>query len=118
VQEAHLKTKNSVAPSVDPSQYAIVVTGLPARLANRPEMSEKELKGKAELKKDGKKFAKPSDVRVLSREEGLTVVFYFPRSKELTKNDREVVFQAHFGRYELYQTYYLDDMTYNGKREI
>jgi hypothetical protein len=91
---------------------------LPARMARDPQMTEKHLKGEAELKRDGKKFAKPSDVRVFSRDDGVTVVFMFPRSKEIRKDDRDLEFSAKFGRYEVKQYFDATEMVYQGKLEL
>lgn len=118
VQEAHLKAKDADAPSMDESHYAIVVTGLPGGRSGRAQLNEKDLKSQAELKKEGKKFAKPSDVKILSRDEGIWIVFLFPRSKEITAKDSQVDFDAKLGRYEVSQTFYLQDMTFKGKLEL
>jgi hypothetical protein len=118
VQDAHLKAKDADAPSIDESHYAIIVTGLPGGRSGRSDLSEKDLKSQAELKKEGKKFAKPSDVKILSRDEGIWVIYYFPRSKEITAKDSQLDFDAKLGHYGVSQTFYLQDMTYNGKLEL
>lgn len=118
VQEAQLKAKESNMPSVDPKMYAIAVIGLPARMARDPQMTESHLKGQAELKRDGKKLSKPSDVRVISRDDSVTVVFLFPRNKEIKKDDRDIEFDANLGRYEVKQYFDATEMVYQGKLEL
>ena len=117
VQQALLRTHDADAPSIDEGHYAITVMGLPTRLANNPQMSEKELKGHAQLKRNGKKI-KPSDVRVLSRDQGLVIVYLFPRSKEITQKDHDVEFGAHMGRFEITEQFQPTEMVYNGKLEL
>jgi hypothetical protein len=117
VQQALLKSHDLDAPSIDEKHYAITVTGIPARLANNPQMSEKTLKGHAELKHSGKKI-KPSDVRVLTRDEGLEIVYLFPRSHEIGEKEQDVEFEAHLGRYDLTQQFQPTEMVYNGKLEL
>src|ERR1017187_298468 len=79
IQQALLKSKDPNAPTIDENHYAIVVMGLPARMASSPQMTEDKLKGQAELKHDGKKLEKPSRVRVISRDDQLIVVYLFDK---------------------------------------
>ncbi len=118
VQQAELKTKNADAPSIDEKHYAIIVSGLPARLARDSQATESHLKSQAELKRDGKKFSKPSAVRILSRDEGVMVVYLFPRSKEIRSNDTQLEFASKLGRWSVKQTFNPTEMTCQGKLEL
>jgi hypothetical protein len=112
VQEAHLKAKDTDAPTISEGSYAVVVLGIPARMAND------QSKPKAKLERKGQKSISSSDVKVLSRDQGPIVVFLFPRSKEIGKNDHEVMFDAQIGRLKVKQTFVLDEMIYHGKMEL
>jgi hypothetical protein len=119
VREAELKTRDTFAPTVEEGQYAIAVYGVPNRMANADSKSfADKLKGEAVLKRDGKKDIKPSKVEVLQREDGPLIVYFFSRSKEITQPDRRVEFDAKIGRLEFTQSFFLDDMVYQGKLEL
>ncbi len=119
VQEAELKTADGNAPIVDEANYTLAVVGLPNRLVNGdPQALAKQWKGQAKLKRSGKKDIKPSEVRVLPRDEGLVVMFLFSRSNPITINDREVEFEAVIGPLELKQVFTLSEMSYAGKLEL
>jgi hypothetical protein len=119
IREAELKTRDTNAPTVDESHYAIAVYGIPSRMANGdPQKLADQYKKEAFLKRDGKKDIKPSEVQVLEREEGPVVVYLFPRSKEITAQDRRIEFDAKLGRLELSSSFFSEDMKFQGKLEI
>jgi hypothetical protein len=119
IREAELKTRDTNAPTVDESHYAIAVYGVPSRMANGdPQKLADQYKKEAALKRDGKKDIKPSEVQVLEREDGPVVVFLFPRSKEITSQDRRIEFDAKLGRLEVSSTFFSEDMQFQGKLEI
>jgi hypothetical protein len=111
IQEAELKSKNTDAPQIDASHYAVVVYGLPTRFLNAD-------KPKAELKKDGKTTIKQSDFKILRRDEGNMMVFLFPRSKEISTKDKRVEFHAVIGQMEIRESFYIGDMLFDGKLEL
>jgi hypothetical protein len=92
----------------------VVVTGVPNRFAS----TDSRVKPKAELKRSGQKSIKASDVKVLPRDDGNLVVFFFPRSKEISKNDGQVDFEAVMGALTVKQTFLLSPMTWEGKLEL
>jgi hypothetical protein len=119
VRSAELKVHDSAAPTLDGKHYAIAVYGIPPRLL--PGDGKKlagEFKKKAFLKRDGKKNFKPSSVEVLDRPEGRVVVFLFPNSTEITKADHRVEFDATMGRVEVAQSFFVDEMIWQGKLEL
>jgi hypothetical protein len=119
IQDALLKSKDTAAPAIDESHYTIVVSGVPERMfRGDPKALEDKLKKEAELKHDGKKLAKPSDVKVLSREEGSLIVYLFPRSKEITANDKELELDAQIGPFEMKPVFEVAEMQYQGKLEL
>ncbi|MCX6620982.1 MAG: hypothetical protein NTY38_07855 [Acidobacteria bacterium] len=112
VQEAHLKAKDTDAPTMNEGQYAIAILGLPPRMANN------QSKPKAKLERKGQKSISSSDVKVLTRDQGPIVIFFFPRSKEIGKNDPEVLFDAQMGPLKVKQTFVPGEMLYHGKLEL
>ena len=113
VQDALLKSKETGTPSIDDGHYAIVVIGVPNRIAN-----SKSAKPKAELKREGKKTIKSSDSRIIAGDKGAMLVFLFPRSQEITAQDKQLSFEAHIGRMHVTQSFYLSEMLYRGKLEL
>ncbi len=119
VRAAELKAHDSSAPTLDEAHYAIVVYGVPRRIAAGDSRSlADQLRKQAAIKRDSKKDLKPSSVEVLQREDGPVIVYLFPRSSEITLQDKRVEFDAQIGRLQLSQSFYLDDMVYQGKLEL
>ncbi|HEY2843392.1 MAG TPA: hypothetical protein VGJ09_07070, partial [Bryobacteraceae bacterium] len=85
VREAELKARETDAPTLDEDHYAIAVYGVPDRIGAG---NSDQLKKQATIKRDGKKDLKPSSVQVLQRDEGKVIVYLFPRTKEIGKDDR------------------------------
>jgi hypothetical protein len=119
VRGAELKVHDSNSPIVDDDHYAIAVYGVPNRMVNDNSQNlEDQLKKQTVLKRDGKKDMKPSSVDVLQREDGAVIVYLFPRSKEITKEDRRILLDAQIGRLKFGVDFYVEEMVYQGKREL
>jgi hypothetical protein len=119
VRTAELKAHDNDAPTLDEKHYAIAVYGIPDRmLSGDTKKLEDQLKGKASIKRDGKKDFKPSSVEVLERPDGPVVVYMFPMTNEITKQDHRLEFDADIGRLELTQSFFTDDMLWQGKLEL
>jgi hypothetical protein len=118
VRAAELKARETDAPQLDESQYAVAVYGLPARYASGDSGATDQLKKQAALKREGQKDVKPSSVEVMQREDGPVIIYLFPRTKEITAGDKRVIFDAHIGRLKLDQAFYLDDMMFQGKLQL
>ena len=119
IREAELKARETAAPDVDENHYAIAVYGIPTRLAKPDAQSLGEhLKGQASIKREGQKEIKPSGVQVIQRDDGLFIVFLFPRTKEITAKDSRAEFEAQIGPYQITQSFHIDEMTYQGKTEL
>jgi hypothetical protein len=119
VREAELKTRDVNAPTLEEGYYAIAVYGVPSRMVGADEHRfADQLKGQAALKRDGKKDLKPSGVQLLDREGGPVIVYLFPRSKEITNQDRRVAFDAKIARLSFTQSFYVEDMVFQGKLEL
>lgn len=120
VREAELKARDVNAPTLeDEDHYAIAVYGVPVTMINGNTKSlEDNCKKNASLKREDKKDIKPSSVQVLRREDGPVVVFLFPRTKEITRDDRRVEFDAQINKLALTESFYLEDMKFQGKTEL
>jgi len=120
IREAELKAKDNNAPTLeDESHYAIAVYGIPITMLKSDFKSQAEdCKKKSALKRDGKKDIKPSSVQVLRREDGPVVLFLFPRKDEISGDDRRVEFDAEINHLSLTQSFYLEDMSFQGKTEL
>jgi hypothetical protein len=119
IRSAELKAQDNNAPVIDDKHYAIAVYGVPGRyLVGETKKLEAELKKAATLRRDGKKDIKPSSVSVIDKPGGMVVLYEFSWSNEITKEDHRVEFDAKMGRLELDQSFFLDDMVWEGKREL
>ena len=116
VREAELRARDVDAPTVDENHYAIAVTGVPRNMLRADTRAmESDLKKLAALKRDGKKDFKPSSVQILQRDDGPVIVYFFPRSTEITAADRRVEFDAQIGRLKFGAAFFTEDMMYDGK---
>jgi hypothetical protein len=116
VRAAEHKAGETGVPTIDSDHYAIVVYDIltPKRwnLAN-------ELKGIAYVKRDAAKDLKPSRVEILRQPDGkATLVYLFPRSKEITKKDVRLEFVAQIGRLFVSQFFYTSQMQIDGQLEL
>jgi hypothetical protein len=119
VRTAELKVHDNDAPTLDDKHYAIAVYGIPDRmLAGDTKKLQDEFKGKASIKRDGKKDFRPSSVEVLERPDGPVVVYMFPMTTELTKQDHRIEFDADIGRLQLTQSFFTEEMVWQGKLEL
>jgi hypothetical protein len=120
VREAELKARETDAPTLDSDHYAIAIYGVPNRIltGNSLQSIQDHLKKQAAIKRDGKKDMKPSSVEVLQRENGPVIVYLFPRSNEITKQDRRLEFEGQIGNLQVSESFFIDDMNYMGKLEL
>ncbi len=120
VREAELKSRDVDAPTLeDEGHYAIAVYCVPVAMTNGDTRKlADDCKKKAALKREGKKDIPPSSVQVLRREGGPVVLFLFPRAKEIAKDDRRIEFDAQIDKLTLTESFYLEDMTFQGKTEL
>ena len=116
IREAELKARETNAPVVDEDHHAIAVYGIPSHLAKDPQNFADRLKGQATIKREGQKDLKPTHVDVIPRDDGVVVVFLFPRS--LSAKDSRVEFNAQIGQFQIAQSFHLDEMIYQGKPEL
>jgi hypothetical protein len=119
VRTAELKVHDNNAPDVDESHYAIAVYGIPDRMIEGDLLKlGDQLRNEASLRRDGKKDLKPSSVRVFDMAAGRVVLYLFPMSDEITRADHRVEFTAKIGRLDLDQSFFVDNMVWQGKLEL
>jgi hypothetical protein len=99
--------------------YSVAVYGVPGGgFKGSPEQLGQPLRSLAALKRDGKKDVRPVRVEVFQRENDAVVVYLFPLSAEISKQDRRIRFEAQIGRIVLAQDFDLSEMEYLGKLEL
>jgi hypothetical protein len=119
VRIAELKSHEVELPTSEGDGYRIAVYGIPGGdFKGDPKQLGEPLKSLAALKREGKKDVKPSSVEVFQGENGVVVVYLFPLSAEITRNDQRIQFEAHIGRIVLAQLFDLSEMEFQGKLEL
>ncbi len=116
VRTAEQKAGETDVPTIDADHYAIVVYDI---LTPKRWNLASELKGIAYIRRDNNKNLKPSHVDILRQDDGTaTIVYLFPRSKEITKKDGRLEFVAQIGRLFVSQFFYTWDMQLQGELEL
>jgi len=119
VQLAELKLRETGPPTLPGDGYRVAVYGIPGGgFKGTPEQLGQPLKGLAALKRDGKKDVRPVGVEVFQLENDACVVYRFPLSAEISKQDRRIRFEAQIGRIVLAQDFDLSEMGFLGKLEL
>ena len=119
VRLAEFKSHEVEPPTLDGDGYRIAVYGVPGGdFKGDPKELGKPLKNLAALKREGKKDVRPVSAEVFQRENDVVVVYVFPLSAEIVKNDRQVQFEAQIGRIVVNQIFELNEMQFMGKLEL
>ena len=119
VRLAELKSHEVEPPTLEGDGYRIAVYGVPGGdFKGDPQHLGEPLKNLAAFKREGKKDVKPVRVEVFQRETDVVVVYLFPLSAEITRNDQRIQFEAHIGRIVVAQTFELSEMEFMGKLEL
>ena len=119
VRLAELRLHEIEPPTLPGDGYSIAVYGVPGSgFKGTPEQLGRPLKNLAALKRDGKKDVRPIRVEVFQREDDVVVVYLFPLSTEISKQDRRIRFEAQIGRIVLAQDFDLSEMEFLGKLEL
>jgi len=119
VRVAEMKTGFVSPPTLETDGYILAVYGVPdARVKGDPKHLGEPLRSLAVLKRDGKKDVKPSSVEVFQRDDGMVIVYVFPLSAEITKNDRYIQFAAQIGRISVAQVFDVAEMQFQGRLEL
>jgi hypothetical protein len=118
VRAAELKAGEQDLPEWEGAVYAIAIYDVPGIDADQKSLI-KGLSKEAYLKRDGKRDLKPVAVNLLPQEGGLTTIVYlFPRTEEITVDDKRVEFTAVFGRLSMAEYFYPAQMRFQGKLEL
>jgi hypothetical protein len=124
IHEAVLKAHDKNAPTVDEGYYALAVYGVPGRMVDVESKSLPiKLRHLAKLRRDGQKDLLPSSVLVLQRDSGPVFVYLFAHAKNkkkaiVTPEDKRIDFEAQIGRLKFGESFFLEDMVYQGKLEL
>ena len=119
VRLAELKLREIEPPTLEGDGYSIAVYGIPGGgFKGTPEQLGQPLRNFAALKREGKKDVRPVRVEVFQREKEVVVVYLFPLSAEISKQDRRIRFEAQIGRIVLAQDFELSQMEFMGKLEL
>jgi hypothetical protein len=119
IRVAELKSNTIELPTTEGVGYKLAVYGIPtAKIKGDPETLGAPFKSLAALKREGKEDAKPSAVEVFQRQDGLVIVFEFPPSTEISRNDRLIEFRAEIGRVSIIQTFDTTEMMFQGRLEL
>jgi hypothetical protein len=76
------------------------------------------LKNFAVLKREAKKDVRPVRVEAFQRDKDVVVVYLFPLSAEIGKQDRRIRFEAQIGRIVVAQDFELGEMEFLNKLEL
>lgn len=119
VRVAELKSHIVDSPTLPDEGYSLAVYGIPyAPLNGDSRTLGDSLKKQAVLKRAGKRDVRPSSVKALQRDDGLVIVYVFPLSAEISKNDGHIEFDAQVGRIAIVQSFDLGEMEFHGKLEL
>lgn len=119
VRLAELKSHEVEPLTMDGDGYRIAVYGIPrADVKGDPQELGKPLRNLAILRRASKRDVKPVHAEVFPMEGGVVVVYLFPLSAEISKRDRQILFEAQIGRIVVAQTFDLSEMEFMGKLEL
>jgi hypothetical protein len=119
IRVAELKSHAGEPLNFESAGYRMAVYGIPnVHSYDNPKSIGDLLKKQALLRRDGKKDVRPASVEVLQRDDGLVIVYVFPLSAEISKNDRRIEFDAQIGRVVIAQSFDLQEMQFEGKLEL
>ena len=119
VRAAELKAGETGAPDWEGDYYAIAVYDVPGITPVVQKSLSGELKQTTFLKRNGKKDLKPTRIDIaLMGKNRARVVYFFPRSAEITLDDKRVEFVAQIGRLYVAQFFDTGEMQFQGKLEL
>ncbi len=120
VRKAEAKLEDSTAPGWDGEYYAVAIYGVPIDAARLDEPGRAGvLKRLGVLKREGMKDLKASRVEITPTSPTLaTVLYLFPRTANITREEKRVEFDAQLGRLYVAQYFYPSEMSLQGKLEL
>jgi hypothetical protein len=99
----------------DEGAYIVAVEGLPLRMLGGP---LEQLKERAQLRVRGAEPVAPNNVQGRQQQGVAEIYFYFPKSREITLEDKEVEFLLKLRMGDVRRKFQLKKMVYGGKLEI
>jgi len=118
IRAAEFKARENEPPTASEEGYIIAVYDVPGAYFGDPKTLGNPLKNLAALKREGKKDVKPSAVEVFQLEHGAVVVYSFPRSADISKEDGVVEFNALIGRLQVSQSFNIAEMQFQEKLQL
>jgi len=119
IRLAKAKLRAPEFTSLEGEGYRIAVYGLPdGDFKGDPKALGKPLRDLAVLKRAAQKDVKAVAAEVYRMDDGPVVLYLFPPSAEISRNDGQVRFEAQIGRIVVGQIFNLDEMKYLGKLEL
>jgi hypothetical protein len=116
IRAAELKAGVVAPPTLVDDGYSLAVYGVPGEyFKGDPKSLGDPLKKLAVLRREGKKDVRPSSAEVFQLGREVVVVYVFPLSAEIGKQDGHIDFGAQIGRLVFTQTFNLDEMQFQGK---
>ena len=87
----------------------------PERMKEFRERMQERMKQATVLRLAGKDTIAPARIEMVEGDQGRITVFLFPRSREISADDKEVSFETAMGPMEITTKFVLKDMKYRGK---
>ena len=95
--------------------YVVVVTGLPGQFGR---LTPEALMAEARLERKGKSPIVPAQAQPQRAEQGVTIVYLFPKDDAIVLEDEEVEFITEVGDVTVKKKFTLEDMVFNDQLEL
>ena len=95
--------------------YVVVVTGLPGQFGR---LTPEALMAEARLERKGKSPIVPAQAQPQRAEQGVTIVYLFPKDDAIVLEDKEVEFITEVGDVTIKKKFTLEDMVFNDQLEL
>lgn len=120
VRKAEAKLEDPAAPGWDGDYYAVAIYGVPIDAARLDEPGRSGiLKKLGVLKREGMKDLSAAKVEITPSSNTLaTVLYLFPRTANITADEKRIEFAAQLGRIYVAQYFYPAEMNFQGKPEL
>ena len=102
----------------DETKYILSVSGLPARMARMTQRDPDRFTQGVQLKRKKKEPIVAESMEVRGDEKGVEFFFTFPRTDEITLEDKDVEFEMQLGRSKTKRKFKLKDMLYKGELSL
>ena len=100
------------------NHYIVAVVGLPGRMAGFVQRNPDALKENTVLKRKKKEPINPDGIQAQSQEETASFYFMFPKTDEITVDDKDVEFIMKTQRFEVRRKFKLKNMVFNGELSL